>query len=93
MLYIIEPRTETDKVEAVGLPGIDYYYGENYVIYSDNVGDKGEITLSEGSLVNCNGVLAEVIDVFPMKFGRVILTVNLPEEKPVSKTTTGALMR
>ena len=93
MLYIIEPRTETDKVEAVGFPGIDYIYGENYVIYVDNHGDKGEITISEGSMVNCNGVLAEVVDVFPMKFGRVILTVNLPQEKPVFKTTTGALMR
>jgi hypothetical protein len=90
MLYIIEPRTETDKVEAVGFPGISHYYGENSVTYKDEKGDKGEITISKGSVVNCNGTLGLVTDILPMKFGRVILTVFL---QPPSKTTTGALMR
>jgi len=90
MLYIIEPRTETDKVEAVGLPGIKHHYGENSVTYIDDQGDKGEITISIGSIVNCNGTPGVVTEVVPMKFGRVILTVKLDH---TPKTTTGALMR
>lgn len=90
MLYIIEPRTETDKVEAVGLPGIKHHYGKNSVTYIDDQGGKGEITVSIGSIVNCNGTPGVVTEVVPMKFGRVILTVKLD---PTPKTTTGALMR
>lgn len=88
MLYIIEPRTESDRMEAVGLPGVKHHYGDNYVTYSNN---NEEVTLSEGSLVNCNGTLSLVLKVIPMQFGRVILSVNPIDSTP--RTTTGALMR
>jgi regulator of sigma D len=88
MLYIIEPRTESDKVEAVGLPDVNYTYGENIVTYNDQ---ESACSIQPGSLVDCNGVLSKVTEVIPMKFGRVILTVEAANSSP--KTTTGALMR
>ena len=88
MLYIIEPRTELDKVEAVSLPDVDYHYGENIVTYNDN---ESAESIQLGTLVNCNGVICTVTEIAPMKFGRVILTVE--PANPISKTTTGALMR
>lgn len=90
MLYIIEPRTESDKVEAVGSPDVShsYAYGENLVTY---YGLEESQTITSGSLVNCNGVICIVTNVAPMKFGRALLTV-IPAD-PISKTTTGALMR
>jgi hypothetical protein len=88
MLYIIEPRTETNKVEAVGLPDVDYHYGDNIVTYNDHESSE---SIQLGTFVNCNGVICKVTEVVPMKFGRVILTVE--PANPVSKTTTGALMR
>ena len=90
MLYIIEPRTESDKVEAVGSPDVQpsYEYGEKKVTYYDSERSQ---SISIGSLIDCNGVVCIVNDVVPMKFGRVLLTV-IPAD-PVSRTTTGALMR
>ena len=90
MLYIIEPRTESDKVEAVGSPDVPNYhaYGENMVTY---YGEEYSQTIQSGSLVNCNGVMSVVVNVSPMKFGRVLLTV-VPAD-PISRTTTGALIR
>lgn len=99
MLYIIEPRTESDKVEAVGSPDVahSYAYGENMVTY---YGEEESQTLSIGSLVDCNGHLCVVTELVPMKFGRVILTVNAIKVpvvtttyEYVSGTTVGALMR
>lgn len=90
MLYIIEPRTESDKVEAVGSPDVShsYAYGENMVTY---YGEEESQTIQSGTLVNCNGVMSVVVNVSPMKFGRVLLTV-VPAD-PISRTTTGALIR
>jgi hypothetical protein len=90
MLYIIEPRTESDKVEAVGSPDVahSYAYGENMVTY---YGDEYSQTIQLGTIVNCNEVMSIVTNVLPMKFGRVVLTV-VPAY-PISKTTTGALKR
>jgi hypothetical protein len=90
MLYIIEPRTESDKVEAVGSPDVphSYAYGENMVTY---YGLEESQSIQSGSLVNCNGIMSVVVNVSPMKFGRVLLTV-VPAD-PISRTTTGALIR
>jgi hypothetical protein len=88
MLYIIEPRTETDKVEAVGLPHVNYHYGENIVTYNDHESSE---SIQLGTLVNCNGVTCVVTELSSMKFGRVFLTVKPVDATP--KTTTGALMR
>ena len=88
MLYIIEPRTETNKVEAVGLPHVDYHYGDNIITYNDS---ESAESIQLGTLVDCNGVMCKVTEIVPMKFGRVTLTVETAN--PVSKTTTGALMR
>lgn len=100
MLYIIEPRTESDKVEAVGSPDVPHYYayGENMVTY---YGEEYSQTLSIGSTVDCNGHLCVVTEVVPMKFGRVLLTVGaikVPTTTTttyeyVSGTTVGALKR
>jgi len=90
MLYIIEPRTESDKVEAVGSPDVQpsYEYGEKKVTYFDSERSQ---SITIGSLVDCNGVVCIVNDVVPMKFGRVMLTVTPFVSN--SSTTTGALMR
>jgi len=88
MLYIIEPRTETDKVEAVGLPDVNYHYGENIVTYNDN---ESAESIQLGTIVDCNGVNCVVTELNSMKFGRVILTVKPVDSIP--KTVTGALMR
>jgi len=99
MLYIIEPRTESDKVEAVGSPDVShsYAYGENMVTY---YGEEYSQTLSVGSFVDCNGQLCVVTELVPMKFGRVVLTVSpvtvavtTTTHEYVSGTTVGALMR
>lgn len=89
MLYIIEPRTESDKVEAVGSPDVahSYEYGEKKVTYHDSEQSQ---TITIGSLIDCNGVICIVNDLVPMKFGRVILTVT---PFVSSSTTTGALKR
>jgi hypothetical protein len=88
MLYIIEPRTESDKVEAVGSPDVQpsYEYGEKKVTYHSK---EEHQSITVGSLIDCNGVISIVNDLVPMKFGRVILTVT----PFLSKTTTGALKR
>lgn len=90
MLYIIEPRTESDKVEVVGLPDVahSYVYGENMITY---YGLEESQTIHLGSLVNCNGVTSIVTSIFPMKFGRALLKV-VPADI-IFKTTTGALIR
>jgi len=88
MLYIIEPRTETDRVEAVGLPDVNYHYGENIVTYNDN---ESAESIQLGTLVDCNGVTCVVTELSSMKFGRVVLTVKPVDATP--KITTGALMR
>ena len=85
MLYIIEPRTETDRVEAVGLPDVDYHYGENIVTYNDN---ESAESIQLGTIIDCNGVNCVVTEITSMKFGRACLKIV-----PVSKTTTGALKR
>ena len=88
MLYIIEPRTETDRVEAVGLPDVNYHYGENIVTYNDN---ESAESIQLGTIIDCNGVNCVVTEITSMKFGRVTLTVK--PANPTPKTTTGALMR
>ena len=88
MLYIIEPRTESDRVEAVGLPDVDYHYGDNIVTYNDH---ESAESIQLGTLVDCNGVICVVTELSSMKFGRVVLTVKPADSIP--KTTTGALMR
>jgi hypothetical protein len=88
MLYIIEPRTETDRVEAVGLPDVDYHYGDNIVTYNDHESTE---SIQPGTLVDCNGVVCVVTELSSMKFGRVVLTVK--PTNPTPQTTTGALMR
>lgn len=90
MLYIIEPRTESDKVEAVGLPDVNFSYGENMVTYSNQETSQ---SIFSGTLVNCNGVMSIVTNVSPMKFGRVILSVVPADPIVKSKTRVGALMR
>ena len=88
MLYIIEPRTETDRVEAVGLPDVNYHYGENIVTYND---DESAESIQLGTIIDCNGVNCVVTEINSMRFGRVTLTVKPAES--ISKTTTGALKR
>ena len=88
MLYIIEPRTETDRVEAVGLPDVNYHYGENIVTYNDH---ESAESIQLGTIIDCNGVNCVVTEINSMRFGRVTLTVKPAES--ISKTTTGALKR
>lgn len=85
MLYILEPRTETDMIESVGLPDTDYAYGDNIVTYSDFESSE---SISPGKQVIINGETFMVSEVHSMKFGRACLKIV-----PVSKTTTGALKR
>ena len=88
MLYIIEPRTETDRVEAVGLPDVNYHYGENIVTYNDH---ESAESIQLGTIIDCNGVNCVVTEINSMRFGRVTLTVKPAES--ISKKTTGALKR
>lgn len=85
MLYILEPRTETNMIEVVGLPDTDYAYGDNIVTYSDSESSE---SIFVGKMIPVNGKISLVTEVHSMRFGRALLKIA-----HIPATVTGALKR